>query len=75
MQNIEGVELTIYNIEGDNFSIPLNSIQTLIILKILGFEFNENQYSMFDDKTLNKIIQMKGNPLNLKKKGRLLIFP
>lgn len=67
MQNIEGVELTIYNIEGDNFSIPLNSIQTLIILKILGFEFNENQYSMFDDKTLNKIIQMKGNPLNLRK--------
>lgn len=68
MQNIEGVELTIYSVEGDNFSIPLSSMQTLIILKILGFEFNENQYSMFDDKTLNKIIQMKGNPLNLIKK-------
>lgn len=68
MQNIEGVELTIYSVEGDNFSIPLSSMQTLIILKILGFELNENQYSMFDDKTLNKIIQMKGNPLNLIKK-------
>lgn len=65
MKKIEGVELTIYGDEGDNFSIPLSSTQTLIILKILGFEFRENEYSMFDDKTLNQIIKMKGNPLNL----------
>ena len=65
MKKNEGVELTIYGDEGDNFSIPLSSTQTLIILKILGFEFRENEYSMFDDKTLNQIIKMKGNPLNL----------
>ena len=65
MKKIEGVELTIYGDEGDNFSIPLSSTQTLIILKILGFEFRENEYSMFDEKTLNQIIKMKGNPLNL----------
>lgn len=68
MPKIEGVELTIYGDEGDNFSIPLSSTQTLIILKILGFEFQEDKYSMFDDKTLNQIIKMKGNPLNLVKK-------
>lgn len=65
MKKIEGVELTVYDDEGNNFSIPLSSTQTLIILKILGFEFRENEYLMFDDKTLNQIIKMKGNPLNL----------
>lgn len=65
MKNIEGLELTIYSDDGDNFSISLSSTQTLIISKILGFEFQGEEYSMFNDKTLNQIMKMKGNPLNL----------
>ncbi|WP_338631951.1 hypothetical protein [Clostridium baratii] len=72
MQEIEGVELTIYGSEGDNFSIPLTSTQSLVIFKILGFEFQYKNYSMFTDKTLNQLMKMKGNPLNLVKKNSVI---
>ena len=71
MQKIEGVELNIYGDEGNDISISLSSTQTLVVFKILGFEFKDEARSMFNDETLNKFIKMKGNPLNLKNKRAL----
>lgn len=71
MQKIEGVELNIYGDEGNEISISLSSTQTLVVFKILGFEFKDEACSMFNDETLNKFMKMKGNPLNLKNKRAL----
>lgn len=71
INNLEFAELNIYNDLDENISIPLSKKQVLMMLKVIGFEFNENDnydnYTCFDDNTLDKILNMKSNPLHLKK--------
>lgn len=67
---IEGVDLTIYTTDGDGVTIDLSPTQLAVVVKILGIEFGEGQsIQCFSDATLQRLAQMKGNPLNLRKEG------
>lgn len=64
---IEEIELTFYDCEGNNISIPLSPMQTKIVIQILGLKYRNDGYvSAYSDETLSKIFDMKGNPLRLK---------
>lgn len=67
MNFIEGVELNIYSINGQDFSINLSPKQLLIVIKILGLDLTyDGNLKCFSDETLDEFITMKGNPLKLK---------
>lgn len=65
---IEGADLTIYDENGDNFTIGLSNTQLTICLKILGIQLSKDGqgYVMFSDSSLKKLTTMEGNPLHFK---------
>lgn len=64
---IDEVELTIYYENGDVENIPLSTMQTAIVIKILGLTKQKNgNVACFSDESLEKMVEMKGNPLKLK---------
>lgn len=65
---IEGVELNLYYTNGENECIPLSATQATIVMKILGLSKEKNgNISCFSDESLDKMAEMRGNPLHLKK--------
>lgn len=66
---IEGVDLTVYFRNGNSYSVPLSSVQTAIIIKILGLSKDyddDDEMSCYSDETLKQFLKFKGNPLRLK---------
>lgn len=63
----EGAELCYY-FNGESHGIDLSDLQFAVIAKILGLEIREDgAIRCFSDETLKQFIEMKGNPLKLKK--------
>ena len=62
---IDGADLTLYDENGNNFTIGLSNNQLAICLKILGIEMSMDgrSYTMFSDDTLRTFAKMKSNPL------------
>ena len=60
-------ELTIYTSSGEQINVDLSSMQTYIVLNILGIKFLDNDtYICFPDATLKQFLEFKGNPLHLR---------
>ena len=65
--NFEGAEITIYTVDGEQFTIDLSAIQTIAAMKILGIKFSSNNsYSCYSDKTVKELFEFNGNPLRAK---------
>ena len=66
MNCISSAELTIGTMERD-FFIELSPLQLAIVCKLLGVHFlDEDTIACYSDETLQKLSEMKGNPLRLK---------
>lgn len=64
----EGAELYYYYNE-ESHGFELSDAQFAIIAKILGLEVNSNgEISCYSDETLKQFLEMKENPLRLKKR-------
>lgn len=63
---LENAELTFY-INNEPHTISLSKNQFLIIGKVLGLSFEDNEIRCFSEETLIKLSKMKGNPLKLQR--------
>lgn len=63
MNNIEA-ELCYY-VDGQSHAIALTDTQFMIVSKILGLKITQNEVACFSDKSLQKMMKMKSNPLLL----------
>jgi hypothetical protein len=66
---IEGAELTIYSVGGENFGVSLSDVQLYAVCKVLGLKFYGNgEISHFSDDGLKSLIDDKVNIWNLELK-------
>ena len=65
---IENSGLIVYANNEKKIYIPLSTTQQAIILKILGIKLAREGYCCYDDRSLLKIINVKGNPLHFVEK-------
>lgn len=65
---IDNAELVIYLNNGEDIGFELSPTQLLIIVKLLGLEYNmsKSTVNMFSDETLKSFMEMNKNPLKLK---------
>lgn len=65
---INSAELTIYLNNDENISFELSPMQLLIIVKILGIDYNvkNSTVNMFSDETLDYLTKIEKNPLKFK---------
>jgi len=69
---IEGVELIVYDTNGNNFSMDLSPTQLLAVCKILGIQTRNGELSYFSDdslkvimsKTIDNFVMVKKQPKN-----------
>ena len=54
---IEGAELNLYTNGEDDISLPLTTIQTELILTVLGFYYEDGNAYTYDDKKCKRIIK------------------
>ena len=62
----DGAELTIYTADGKNLSIPLDTAELVVMLKAIGFQMDDDEYSYFGTETLMRILAGEINPFRLK---------
>ena len=53
---IKAAEITLYNEDDDEISIPLSPIQLQGICKLLGLQFDNGQVACFSDSSLKKFM-------------------
>lgn len=64
--NFDGAEITVYTTDGNTINLDLSKMQLFVAFKILGIDFKPGGvYSCHSDETLQKLLEYKGNPLNL----------
>lgn len=65
----EGAEINLYSRDGQSISLPLDELQTAVVVKILGLKLLEGDtYCCYGKNTLASFFKMAGNPLKLKEK-------
>ena len=62
----EGAELTIYTVDGDDFSLPLDALELAVMLKAIGFYKQGPNVTNFGKQTLMRILAGEINPFRLK---------
>lgn len=61
------IELTVYDENGDNFTLPLDELQAMAVLRVIGFKNNhDGTISTFAPSTMQKALDGKFNPLRAK---------
>lgn len=62
----EGAELAFY-IDGESYAFTLSDKQFEVVARILGFQMDldSGEITTFSDGTLDRFMNMKGNPLRL----------
>ena len=65
--NFEGAEINIYTKDGQSFSICVEKLELVVMLKSIGFELaSGTSFNQFDNEALLKILNGEINPFRLK---------
>lgn len=65
MKEIRGAEITLYSDAGGQGFLDLSPLQLAVALKAIGYRDYGDKYSIFEDDTLEAILQGEINPFRL----------